>query len=140
MRRVLTVAARRGVVIGAAACLTVRMEKAQLKQAPVPMNAVVQLEAAYSLPQNARGTNEGYMHKDRTPTVVLIHGIDSAKETWRGVLAALAKERIPAIAIDQRGHGESPLGHEEDFCPRALWCPADCEQTLWCPLLTPDAA
>ena len=52
--------------------------------------------------------------------MVLVHGLDSSKETWCGVLAELAKRGYPALALDQRGHGESPLGDPEDFSPEAL--------------------
>jgi pimeloyl-ACP methyl ester carboxylesterase len=51
---------------------------------------------------------------------VLVHGLDSSKETWSGVLADLAACGYPAIALDLRGHGESPLGHPADFSPAAL--------------------
>jgi pimeloyl-ACP methyl ester carboxylesterase len=44
-----------------------------------------------------------------TATTVLIHGLDSAKDTWSQVLADLARDRYPALAVDLRGHGESPL-------------------------------
>lgn len=53
-------------------------------------------------------------------TTVLVHGLDSSKETWTGVLADLAACGYPAIALDLRGHGESPLGHPADFSPAAL--------------------
>ena len=54
------------------------------------------------------------------PTTVLVHGLDSSKETWSGVLADLATRGYPAIAVDLRGHGESPLGAPDEFGPRAL--------------------
>jgi pimeloyl-ACP methyl ester carboxylesterase len=44
------------------------------------------------------------------PTTVLVHGLDSCKETWSKTLAALAAAGLPALAVDLRGHGESPLG------------------------------
>lgn len=69
----------------------------------------------------------------KVPTVVLIHGLNSAKETWKRVGTQLTAANIPNIAVDLRGHGESPLGDDEeaalpDFSPRAL-C-RDIEQTL----------
>ena len=54
------------------------------------------------------------------PTVVLVHGLDSSKQTWTGVLSALAQENYPAVALDLRGHGESPLGDWKDFSPTQL--------------------
>ena len=54
------------------------------------------------------------------PTTVLIHGLDSSKQTWGTVLAHLHAEGYPAIAFDLRGHGESPLGDPADFAPRQL--------------------
>ena len=54
------------------------------------------------------------------PTTVLVHGLDSSKETWRGTLAALHEKNKPALALDLRGHGESPLGDALDFGADAL--------------------
>mmetsp|Transcript_66535 Transcript_66535/g.110633 ORF Transcript_66535/g.110633 Transcript_66535/m.110633 type:complete len:158 (-) Transcript_66535:857-1330(-) len=54
------------------------------------------------------------------PTAVLLHGLDSSKETWSGVLADLHQNGYPAIALDLRGHGESPLGCPTEFTPTAL--------------------
>eukprot|EP01050_Picozoa_sp_SAG11_P007994 SAG11_NODE_684_length_7743_cov_53.800628_6_plen_303_part_00 len=54
------------------------------------------------------------------PTTVLVHGLDSSRDTWAGVLAELAKNGYPALALDLRGHGESSLGDPVDFGPSAL--------------------
>ena len=54
------------------------------------------------------------------PTTVLVHGLDSSKETWAGTLSTLSKLGYPAIALDLRGHGESPLGAVDDFTPENL--------------------
>ena len=54
------------------------------------------------------------------PTTVLVHGLDSSKETWAGVLNELHAAGYPAVALDLRGHGESPLGDVEDFSATAL--------------------
>ena len=54
------------------------------------------------------------------PTTVLLHGLDSSKETWSGVLADLAAQGYPAMALDLRGHGESPLGDPAAFGPETL--------------------
>ena len=54
------------------------------------------------------------------PTCVLVHGLDSSKETFSATLAELTAAGYPAVAIDLRGHGESPLGDEAAFSPAAL--------------------
>ena len=59
---------------------------------------------------------------DNLPTCVLVHGLDSSKETWNGVISDLARQGYPAIALDLRGHGESPLGDETHFSSQALAC------------------
>ena len=40
------------------------------------------------------------------PPVLLLHGLSSARSTWRGVARRLAG-RYRVLALDQRGHGES---------------------------------
>ena len=55
-----------------------------------------------------------------TPTTVLVHGLDSSKQTWTGVLSKLHEASVPAVALDQRGHGESPLGDPDAFSTEAL--------------------
>ena len=54
------------------------------------------------------------------PTTVLVHGLDSCKETWADVAADLAKGGYPAVAVDLRGHGESPIGDPQSFSPHTL--------------------
>ena len=46
----------------------------------------------------------------KTPVVVLIHGLDSSKQTWGGTIEKLKARGVGAIAFDLRGHGESELG------------------------------
>ena len=46
--------------------------------------------------------------------------LDSSKDTWSPVILDLVKAGYPCIALDQRGHGETPLGEPADFCPAAL--------------------
>uniref|UniRef100_A0A7S3T2T2 AB hydrolase-1 domain-containing protein n=1 Tax=Emiliania huxleyi TaxID=2903 RepID=A0A7S3T2T2_EMIHU len=60
------------------------------------------------------------MQSSQRATAVLVHGLDSSKETWSGVLADLAAAGYPAVAYDLRGHGESPLGDPDEFEPAAL--------------------
>ena len=47
--------------------------------------------------------------------LVLVHGLDSAKDTWTAVVADMSNANYPTIALDLRGHGESPLGDINDF-------------------------
>jgi pimeloyl-ACP methyl ester carboxylesterase len=54
------------------------------------------------------------------PTAVFVHGLDSSKDTWIPVVMDLVKAGYPCVALDQRGHGESPLGDPAHFCPGAL--------------------
>lgn len=54
------------------------------------------------------------------PTCVFVHGLDSSKETWSGVVAELLREGYPAVALDLRGHGESVLGDADDFSSLSL--------------------
>ncbi len=54
------------------------------------------------------------------PTAVLVHGLDSSKETWSGTMARLTMDNYPCISLDLRGHGESPLGDEGEFSAPAL--------------------
>jgi len=51
---------------------------------------------------------------------VLVHGLDSSKETWSGVLSELTNRGYPAIAVDLRGHGESPFGPPDEFAADTL--------------------
>jgi pimeloyl-ACP methyl ester carboxylesterase len=52
--------------------------------------------------------------------VLLLHGLDSSSNTWSSLQAALAREGVASVAVDLRGHGESPFGTETDFGPSAL--------------------
>ncbi|MES2698950.1 MAG: alpha/beta fold hydrolase [Pseudomonadota bacterium] len=45
------------------------------------------------------------------PPLILVHGLGSNGETWRGILPALAVGRR-VIAIDLPGHGRSPAEHD----------------------------
>ena len=54
------------------------------------------------------------------PTAVLVHGLDSSKETFSGTMRGLVADNYPVISLDLRGHGESPLGDEDDFSAPAL--------------------
>lgn len=47
------------------------------------------------------------------PALVLIHGITECRESWRPLIAPLA-EQYDVVAVDLRGHGESPTGDVYD--------------------------
>jgi pimeloyl-ACP methyl ester carboxylesterase len=47
------------------------------------------------------------------PALVLIHGITESRESWRPLMAPLAQE-YDVIAVDLRGHGQSPMGDAYD--------------------------
>ena len=52
------------------------------------------------------------------PTLVLIHGLDSTRFTWAPFLAASKarqQHEWDILALDQRGHGESAMGTEEEY-------------------------
>ena len=52
------------------------------------------------------------------PTLVLIHGLDSTRFTWAPFLAASKarqQQEWDILALDQRGHGESAMGAEEEY-------------------------
>ena len=54
------------------------------------------------------------------PTCVLVHGLDSSKSTFAATAGILAASGYPTLVLDLRGHGESPLGDQDDFSPDAL--------------------
>lgn len=60
------------------------------------------------------------LERPARPTLVLIHGLDSSKDTFSSVVADLQKDQYPAMALDLRGHGESSLGDESEFTLRQL--------------------
>lgn len=60
------------------------------------------------------------VNRPKRPTVVLVHGLDSSKQTFERTLSALTAKGIPAVALDLRGSGESPLGDPADFSAEAL--------------------
>ncbi|GAB3430409.1 alpha/beta fold hydrolase [Flindersiella endophytica] len=47
-------------------------------------------------------------HGTGRPRVLYVHGISSHGETWWHVGAAIAEAGHPGLAVDLRGHGESP--------------------------------
>lgn len=42
------------------------------------------------------------------PAVLFLHGLTGVADVWGPTIAALGLDRPPCIAIDQRGHGQSP--------------------------------
>jgi len=51
------------------------------------------------------------------PTTLLIHGLDSSSHTWRNVLKDIS---TPAVAIDARGCGMTPLGDPNEFTEESI--------------------
>ncbi len=49
------------------------------------------------------------------PTVVLAHGGGQTRHSWRGTAERLAAQGWTAIAIDQRGHGDSDWVEDGDY-------------------------
>ena len=74
-----------------------------------------QSSSALSLGGDKRVPLASSVRGRNTPTTVLVHGLDSSKQTWHAVLPKLHEAGLPALALDQRGHGESPLGDPETF-------------------------
>lgn len=68
--------------------------------------------ACISLASSSRSVN--------IPTTVLVHGLDSSRETFKGTAARLLEDGYPCLTLDLRGHGESPLGDPDDFTASAL--------------------
>jgi pimeloyl-ACP methyl ester carboxylesterase len=61
-------------------------------------------------------TLEWGTHTDEHPSLVLVHGLASNARLWDGVGAALATRGWHAVAVDQRGHGQSDRpDHGYDF-------------------------
>jgi pimeloyl-ACP methyl ester carboxylesterase len=58
--------------------------------------------------------------------LLFVHGHTSSKETWKCLYDSFLEH--DCIAIDLRGHGESPLPEDDDYS--AISCGADIEQTI----------
>jgi dienelactone hydrolase len=44
---------------------------------------------------------------DKAPAVVLVHSVEQTRDAWKELLPLLLQNKIAALAIDLRGHGES---------------------------------
>jgi len=84
------------------------------------LGTTASLTAARAQAQGGSVSLTSSLARPSKPTIVFIHGLDSAKDTWSTVQADLQKDQYPSIALDLRGHGESPLGDEEHFTPDTL--------------------
>lgn len=60
-------------------------------------------------------------------TVLFLHGLTGVAEVWGPTISHLGQHRR-YVALDQRGHGQSPSGHELDYSARAFV--RDMEQLL----------
>lgn len=88
------------------------------RPASVPEEEAVQSKTARTPPPRVRMASS--VSTPLTPTTVLVHGLDSSKDTWVPIIQDLCKAGYPCVALDQRGHGETPVGPREDFGPDAL--------------------
>eukprot|EP00457_Paulinella_chromatophora_P006957 gb/GEZN01006977.1/.p1 GENE.gb/GEZN01006977.1/~~gb/GEZN01006977.1/.p1 ORF type:complete len:354 (+),score=42.13 gb/GEZN01006977.1/:26-1087(+) len=52
--------------------------------------------------------------------VLLIHGLDSAKDTWADLAEELKARGMVVLAVDLRGSGQSPLGDPAQFSPSTV--------------------
>jgi pimeloyl-ACP methyl ester carboxylesterase len=52
--------------------------------------------------------------------VLLLHGLASTRRFWNLVVPDLVAAGLPVVALDQRGHGESPVPDDADFSPAAV--------------------
>ena len=60
-----------------------------------------------------------YTQDSKNPALVLVHGLGSAGNIWNSLLPELL-ENFTVYAIDLPGHGEAPLGEDEELDPRSL--------------------
>lgn len=84
--------------------------------------------ATRSVPLAARHFRPEPSVEGQLPTLVLIHGMDSWGGTWQNCARELASRGFYCVALDLRGHGESPLGQVAEFGPQQL--AADIRSTL----------
>jgi 3-oxoadipate enol-lactonase len=56
----------------------------------------------------AEGVQCAYLVEGKGPPLLMVHGISGRKEGWRGVIDEL-KDDFTCIALDLRGHGQSPV-------------------------------
>jgi pimeloyl-ACP methyl ester carboxylesterase len=54
-----------------------------------------------------------YETHGRGPSLLLLHGITESRRAWDPLIAALAADHV-VVAVDLRGHGESPRGQPYD--------------------------
>lgn len=52
--------------------------------------------------------------------VLLLHGLASTRRFWNLVVPDLVAAGLSVVALDQRGHGESPVSDDTDFSPEAV--------------------
>ena len=60
-----------------------------------------------------------YTQDPKNPALVLVHGLGSAGNIWNSLLPQLL-ENFTVYAIDLPGHGDAPLGEDEELDPRSL--------------------
>ena len=85
--------------------------------APVEGQETVELVAADNVKLAATYAPNGA--KAGSPALVLVHGEGEVRGSFAPLHRALAEHRVPWLALDLRGHGDSRARNGEDLGPRA---------------------
>jgi len=83
----------------------------QIEQVSFPSADGVQVSALLGDPQGILQTGQ------RLPVVILVHDLFSSKEEWAFFLEELLTRQYLTLAIDLRGHGETPLPNDNRESP-----------------------
>ena len=76
---------------------------------------MIEFEKSKNIPPIEMSVYEGAAPKDQSClTLLFIHGLESSKETWLSVIPKL-QDSYKIYAIDLRGHGESPIGENQNL-------------------------
>mmetsp|Transcript_21531 Transcript_21531/g.31756 ORF Transcript_21531/g.31756 Transcript_21531/m.31756 type:complete len:474 (-) Transcript_21531:1024-2445(-) len=101
------------------------------KHSSISSGPIVELTHRQNDIQNP-GSSTGTGGRNIAPPTLFLHGLDSSSHTWRSTLLELEEHTsnnpkdnestcaCPAVALDLRGCGKSPLGDPEEFCPSAI--------------------
>lgn len=83
----------------------------QIQQVSFAAADGVQVSALLGDPQGGRQTDQ------RLPVVILVHDLFGSKEEWVFFLEELLKRNYLTLAIDLRGHGQTPLPDDNRESP-----------------------
>lgn len=83
----------------------------QIQQVSFPSADGVQISALMSDPQGALQTGQ------RLPVIILVHDLFGSKEEWVFFLEELLQRQYLTLAIDLRGHGQTPLPDDNRESP-----------------------